>query len=64
ARLLGGGTSLADVEVVRGAHGPPTLRFSARAAERLAALGARRALVSLTHGRTQAAASVLLVEDA
>ena len=62
--LLGAGLGLADVEVVRGLGGPPALRFSTRARERLGALGADRALVSLTHGRAQAAAAVLLIRDA
>jgi phosphopantetheinyl transferase (holo-ACP synthase) len=53
----------ADVEVLRGRFGPPRLAFSERAAHRLAALGAARALVSLTHGLEQAAASVLLLRD-
>ena len=61
--LLGPGLESADVEVVRGLGGPPALRFSPRARERLAALGADRALVSLTHGRAQAAAAVLLVRS-
>lgn len=61
--LLGDGLGLADVEVVRGVGGPPSLRLSARARERLAGLGAHRALVSLTHGRAQAAAAVLLLRD-
>jgi phosphopantetheinyl transferase (holo-ACP synthase) len=62
--LLGEGLEPADVEVVRGVGGPPALRLSKRAAERMAALGADRTLVSLTHGRRQAAAAVLLVRDA
>jgi phosphopantetheinyl transferase (holo-ACP synthase) len=61
ARLLGGGVQPKDVEVLRGGGGPPRLKLSGRARERLAALGADRALVSLTHGREQAAASVLLL---
>jgi holo-[acyl-carrier-protein] synthase len=61
ARLLGGGVQPKDVEVLRGAGGPPRLKLSDKAQERLAALGADRALVSLTHGREQAAASVLLL---
>ena len=61
--LLGPDLEPADVEVVRGLGGPPTLRFSERARKRLAALGAERALVSLTHGRAQAAAAVLLVRN-
>lgn len=61
--LLGGGLALEDVEVVRGLGGPPALRLSARAQERLAARGAERTLVSLTHGRRQAAAAVLLIRS-
>ena len=61
-QLLGPGFGPLDVEVVRG-HGAPTLRFSKAAEARLAALGAYRALVSLTHERRQAAASVLLLRD-
>jgi phosphopantetheinyl transferase (holo-ACP synthase) len=59
ARLLGVG--LEDVEVLKGRGGPPELRLSSSAASRLRALGADRALVSLTHGVTHAAASVLLL---
>ena len=62
SQLLGPGFGPMDVEIVRG-HGAPTLRFSPAAEARLAALGARRALVSLTHERQQAAASVLLLQD-
>jgi phosphopantetheinyl transferase (holo-ACP synthase) len=62
-RLLGGETTLRDVEVVRG-RGAPSLRLSPRAEDRLAILGAKRTLVSLTHERRHAAALVLLVEAA
>jgi len=62
-RALGGGLAEADVEVVRGEYGPPRLRLSAPARARLAALGAARALVSLTHERRHAAALVLLVRE-
>jgi len=62
-RLLGGDVGEAEVEVVRGAYGPPALRLSAPARERMRALGASRALVSLTHERAHAAALVLLVRD-
>lgn len=62
--LLGEGLEPADVEVVRGLGGPPALRLSERARERVRTLGADRTLVSLTHGRRQAAAAVLLVRDA
>jgi holo-[acyl-carrier protein] synthase len=61
-QLLGPGVGPLDVEVVRG-HGAPTLRFSPTAEARLADLGATRTLVSLTHERHQAAASVLLLRD-
>jgi phosphopantetheinyl transferase (holo-ACP synthase) len=44
-------------------QGAPTLRLSTRAEARLHALGARRTLVSLTHERKQAAASVLFLTD-
>jgi len=62
-RLLGGDVREGDVEVVRAAYGPPSLRLSASARERMRALGASRALVSLTHERAHAAALVLLVRD-
>ena len=61
ARLLGGGVQPGEIEVLRGAGGPPRLKLTGKARERLASLGADRALVSLTHGREQAAASVLLL---
>jgi phosphopantetheinyl transferase (holo-ACP synthase) len=60
ARLLGGGIDPRDIEVVRGG-GAPRLSLSPRAEERLRALGAESTLVSLSHGRTHAAASVLLI---
>lgn len=60
--LLGGGTREGDVEIVRG-EGPPALRLSDLARDRLHALGASRALVSLTHERHHAAAVVLLVRE-
>jgi holo-[acyl-carrier protein] synthase len=63
-RLLGPELAPRDFEVLRDEHGPPSLRLSARARERLAALGAARLLVSLTHERRHAAALVALLEDA
>jgi holo-[acyl-carrier protein] synthase len=62
-RLLGGGASERDVEVVRGEYGPPALRLSGAARERLRAIGASRVLVSLTHERAHAGALVLLLRD-
>jgi holo-[acyl-carrier protein] synthase len=64
ARLLGGGVEPSEVEVLRGPGGPPRLRLSGKARDRLARLGAERVLVSLTHGREQAAAAVLLLRGA
>jgi holo-[acyl-carrier protein] synthase len=62
-RLLGEGVLEREVEVLRGDYGPPQLRLSGRARERLVALGASQALVSLTHERRHAAALVLLLRD-
>lgn len=63
ARLLGDGCSLHDVELWRAAGRPPSLRLSPWAEARLRELGADRTLVSLTHGREHAAASVLFVRS-
>jgi holo-[acyl-carrier-protein] synthase len=63
ARLLGGDVSPADVEVWRRPGSPPRLRLSARAQDRLRALGADDTLVSLTHERRHAAAAVLLLRS-
>jgi len=60
-RVLGGGIGEGEVEVLRHPGGPPRLRLSPRAEERLRAAGGAAALVSLTHGREHAAAAVLLV---
>jgi holo-[acyl-carrier protein] synthase len=59
--LLGDGAALHEIEVVRGRYGPPRLRLSGAARARLRELGAREALVSLTHERAHAAAVVLLL---
>ena len=61
AALLGAGMGEGEVEVLRSPGQPPRLRLSPRAEERLRVLGAERTLVSLTHGREQAAAAVLFV---
>jgi len=61
--LLGGGAALGEVEVLRADYGPPRLVLRGRAHERLRALGASHALVSLTHERRHAAALVLLLRD-
>jgi holo-[acyl-carrier protein] synthase len=62
-RLLGGDAVEREVEVSRGEYGPPSLRLSGAARERLQALGASRALVSLSHERSHAAALVVLLRD-
>ncbi len=62
-RLLGGDAAEREVEVRRGAFGPPSLRLFGAAEARMRALGASRALVSLTHERTRAAALVVLLRD-
>lgn len=59
---LSRGVTWRDVEVVR--HGgPPQLQFHGQAARHLAALGATRALLSLTHTADLAIAHVILVAD-
>ena len=63
AGLLGPGALEREIEVVRGDYGPPRLELSGGARERLTALGAAGALVSLTHERRHAAALVLLVRE-
>jgi holo-[acyl-carrier protein] synthase len=60
-RLLGEDLPFLEIAVVSGRGGAPRLELSPRAEERLRRSGASRALVSLTHGRTHAAASVVLV---
>jgi phosphopantetheinyl transferase (holo-ACP synthase) len=62
--LLGADARLSEVEVLRARGGAPQLRLTGAAGRALAAAGADRALVSLTHGREHAAAVVLLVRNA
>jgi holo-[acyl-carrier protein] synthase len=59
---LSRGVTWQDVEVVR-RTGPPQLQFHRAAATHLAALGATRALLSLTHTADLAIAHVILVAD-
>lgn len=54
----GRGGDWRDVEVARGAHGAPQLRWSGRAAR--AAQGVRTAHLTLTHARSTAGAVVIL----
>jgi phosphopantetheinyl transferase (holo-ACP synthase) len=62
-RLLGGSVDPGDLEVLPARGGPPGLGLSPRAERRAHELGAWRAIVSLTHGETHAAASVLLLRE-
>jgi holo-[acyl-carrier protein] synthase len=60
-RALGGGITLAEVEVRHRPGGPPQLRLSGEAERALRRLGGGQVLVSLTHGVHHAAASVLVL---
>jgi holo-[acyl-carrier protein] synthase len=51
-----------DIEVFRH-QGPPQLRFHGVSAQRFAALGATRSLLTLTHAETLALAQVLFLAD-
>jgi holo-[acyl-carrier protein] synthase len=55
------GVPIGEIEILPARGGPPRLSLSASAQARLKALGATSALVSLSHGRTHAAAAVLLL---
>ncbi|MEZ4389303.1 MAG: holo-ACP synthase [Candidatus Krumholzibacteriia bacterium] len=55
------GIAYRDIEVVRSSSGEPRLRLHGRAATALAALGATRALVSLSHEHDHAVATVILL---
>ena len=57
---MSGGVTFHTVEVLRLDSGAPQLRLLGAARDRAEALGARRAHVSLTHGRDVAAAVVIL----
>lgn len=67
AKALGTGISHGvnwlEIEVVRGRGGKPDVRFSGRAAQIAARLGARNAALSLTHTTDLAMASVLLEDE-
>lgn len=55
------GVPYRDIEVVRTVSGQPELQLHGRAAEALAARGATRALVTMSHERQHALATVILV---
>ncbi|RMG48980.1 MAG: holo-[acyl-carrier-protein] synthase [Acidobacteria bacterium] len=57
-----GGIGWRDVEITRQPGHPPQVIFHGKAKERFQALGARRALVSLTHTSHSAIAEVI-IED-
>ena len=52
-----------DIEVVRGRGGPPQLEFHGAARRHFEALGATKALVTLTHTADLAIAHVMLVAE-
>jgi holo-[acyl-carrier-protein] synthase len=54
------GVLFVDIAVANLPGGEPVLRFQGVAAKRLAALGANKAHISLTHGRETVAAVVIL----
>ncbi|HET8761640.1 MAG TPA: holo-ACP synthase [Nitrospiria bacterium] len=58
------GASWREFEVVNTPSGQPLIRFSGRAAQRLANLGADTAFVSMTHDGDYAAAQVVLSRTA
>jgi holo-[acyl-carrier protein] synthase len=62
-RLLDDAISPEEIEVLPARGGPPRLALSETAARLCSAKDAGRILLSLTHGRTHAAACVLLVRD-
>jgi holo-[acyl-carrier protein] synthase len=53
---LGGGVELREIAVLHDESGRPHYSLTGKAAERLAALGGREALLSLTHEKGMAAA--------
>jgi holo-[acyl-carrier protein] synthase len=52
-----------DVEVVRGAGGPPQLQFHGAARRYFDALGANKALISITHTAQLAIVHVMLIAE-
>jgi holo-[acyl-carrier protein] synthase len=58
----GGGVGWQDVEVVSPEAGPPSVRLHGRALDRMRAMGARKAHLSLTHSRGVAMAQIILEE--
>jgi holo-[acyl-carrier protein] synthase len=57
------GVGWADIEVLRGGSGAPTVALHGGAARVAAQAGVTRVLLSLTHTRTTAGASALLLSD-
>ena len=55
------GVPYRDVEIVRGAAGEPSLRLHGAAQQAMRALGARQALVSMSHEHDHATATVILL---
>lgn len=67
AKALGSGLAegvvWADIEVVRASNGQPSITLHNGAAEKAGQLGIRQLLVTLTHTRESAAASVVALGD-
>lgn len=55
------GVQWRDLEVQRGAGGPPRLVFHGAADRRFASIGGQTSLVTITHSRTLAIAQVILL---
>ncbi|HEX6974630.1 MAG TPA: holo-ACP synthase [Vicinamibacterales bacterium] len=49
-----------NIEVVRGAGGPPQLRFLGGALRRAEAMGVKKSLITITHAKALAMAQVML----
>jgi len=52
-----------DIEVVRAPGGPPQLKFHGGAERRFVSLGAKSALLTITHSETLAIAQVMLLRE-
>ncbi|HEX8090989.1 MAG TPA: holo-ACP synthase [Blastocatellia bacterium] len=58
----GGGVGWQDIEVVSPDTGAPSIQLHRHALERMSAMGARKAHISLTHSRGVAMAQIILEE--
>lgn len=60
---IGGGCAFTDLEILNGRLGAPELTFHGAAAETLARKGGTRALLSISHERHYAVATVIIIDD-